>query len=223
VRENALLVRDTELSRQQFPEQEGISEMNATSTRIVVVEAGGTQVVGHVGLHALGAFADRLGVAETLSQAVGWTGPGRPVHDRGRVLCHAMLMLAGGGESCSDIEALASQSRLFGAVCSDTTLYRTFTENLDDTAVEQARRAMVEIRTEVWRRTSLTDGDTAVILDLHYLEEPSGSQSVPLTPSAAGLPTRFLISGPQAGGHLTAYYVGVRCDGHARRRSPTPA
>ena len=140
--------------------------MNATSTRTVVVEAGGTQVVGHVGLHALGAFADRLGVAGTLSQAVGWTGSGTPVHDRGRVLCHAMLMLAGGGESCSDIEALGSQSRLFGVVCSDTTLYRTFTENLDETAVEQARRAMVEIRTEVWRRTSLTDGDTAVILDI---------------------------------------------------------
>jgi hypothetical protein len=40
--------------------------MNANSTRTVVVEAGGTQVVGHVGLHALGAFADRLGVGETL-------------------------------------------------------------------------------------------------------------------------------------------------------------
>ena len=199
MRENALLVRDTELSRQQFPEQEGISEMNATSTRIVVVEAGGTQVVGHVGLHALGAFADRLGVAETLSQAVGWTGPGRPVHDRGRVLCHAMLMLAGGGESCSDIEALASQSRLFGAVCSDTTLYRTFTENLDDTAVEQARRAMVEIRTEVWRRTSLTDGDTAVILDLHYLEEPSGVAISPAHPLRGKPPDAFPDFRPSSG------------------------
>ena len=48
--------------------------MNATSTRNVVVEAGGTQVVGHVGLHALGAFADRLSVGETLSRAIGWAG-----------------------------------------------------------------------------------------------------------------------------------------------------
>ena len=49
--------------------QEGISEMNANSTRIVAVEAGGDQVVGHVGLHALGSFADRLSVGEGLSRA----------------------------------------------------------------------------------------------------------------------------------------------------------
>jgi len=140
--------------------------MNANSTRTVVVEAGGTQVVGHVGLHALGAFADRLGVGRTLSQAIGWAGSGTPVHDRGRVLTQAMLMLAGGGESCSDIEALASQDRLFGGVCSDTTLYRTFTQTLDNTTVEQARRAMATVRAEVWRRTSATGGGDAVILDI---------------------------------------------------------
>ena len=50
--------------------------MNANSTRNVVVESGGTQVVAHVGLHALGSFADRLGVGERLSSAVGWSGPG---------------------------------------------------------------------------------------------------------------------------------------------------
>jgi len=81
--------------------------MDANSTRNVVVESGGTQVVGHVGLHALGSFADRLGVGETLSRAIGWNGPGRPIHDRGRVLTQAMLMLAGGGESYTDIETFA--------------------------------------------------------------------------------------------------------------------
>jgi hypothetical protein len=76
--------------------------MNANSTRNVIVESGGTQVVGHVGLHALGMFGDRLGIGETLSQAVGWNGPGVPVHDRGKVLTQAMLMLAGGGEACTE-------------------------------------------------------------------------------------------------------------------------
>jgi len=140
--------------------------MNATSTRTVVVEAGGTQVVGHVGLHALGSFADRLAVGETLSEAVGWSGSGTPIHDRGRVLTQALLMLAGGGDSCSDIEALGSQDRLFADVCSDTTLYRTFTDTLDPDAVERARRAMAGIRGEVWRRTAATNGDDAVILDV---------------------------------------------------------
>ena len=71
------------------------------------MEAGGTQVVGHVGLHALGSFADRLGDRR---DAVSERSAGRvrdvPVHDRGRVLTQTMLMLAGGGESCADIEAL---------------------------------------------------------------------------------------------------------------------
>jgi hypothetical protein len=34
--------------------------VNGNSTVAVVVEGGGDQVVAHVGLHALGAFADRL-------------------------------------------------------------------------------------------------------------------------------------------------------------------
>ena len=141
--------------------------MNANSTRNVVVESGGTQVVAHVGLHALGSFADRLGVGERLSSAVGWSGPGVPVHDRGRVLCQAMLMLAGGGESCTDIEPLAAQGRLFGDVCSDTTLYRTFTDSLDGDTLVRARQAIGRIRGEVWERIpAVTGGDDPVILDI---------------------------------------------------------
>jgi hypothetical protein len=131
----------------------------------VVVEAGGTQVVGHVGLHALGSFADRLGIGETLSAAVGWDGPGVPTHDRGRVLSHVMLMLAGGGESCADIEILASQGRLFGEVASDTTVYRTFTESLDPVTLARARRVWAGVRSEVWRRTTVVDND-ALVLDV---------------------------------------------------------
>lgn len=140
--------------------------MNATSTRNVIVEPGGTQVVGHVGLHALGSFADRLSVGETLSEAIGWSGAGQPVHDRGKVLTHTMLMLAGGGESCADIEALTPQDRLFGDVCSDTTLYRTFAETLNSDTVARARQAMAQVRTDVWNRTRAVTGDGPVILDL---------------------------------------------------------
>ena len=141
--------------------------MNANSTRNVVVDTRGTQVVAHVGLHALGSFADRLGVGERLSSAVGWSGPGVPVHDRGRVLCQAMLMLAGGGESCTDIESLAAQGCLFGDVCSDSTLYRTFTNSLDGDTLVRARHAIGRIRGEVWERIpAVTGGDDPVILDI---------------------------------------------------------
>lgn len=141
--------------------------VNANSTRSVLVETGGNQVVGHVGLHALGSFADRLGVGETLSEAVGWHGRGTPGHDRGRVLTQAMMMLAGGGESCADIEALASQQRLFGEVCSDSTLYRTFTKTLDAEAIDRGREAFRGVRSQVWRRLpSLLGDDGPVILDI---------------------------------------------------------
>ena len=86
--------------------------MNANSTVPVVVEGGGEQVVAHVGLHALGSFADRLRVGDALATRI--PRPGVVFHDRGKVLVQAMLMLAGGGEACSDIERLRSQSTLFG-------------------------------------------------------------------------------------------------------------
>jgi hypothetical protein len=41
--------------------------VNANSTVAVVVEGVGEGVVAHVGLHALGAFADRLGLGDSLS------------------------------------------------------------------------------------------------------------------------------------------------------------
>jgi hypothetical protein len=95
--------------------------VNGNST-VPVVEGGGEQVVSHVGLHALGAFADRLGVGELLSARIAPPGDRLPMHDRGKVLVQAMLMLAGGGEACSDIERLRAQPTLFGVVPSDSTL-----------------------------------------------------------------------------------------------------
>jgi len=106
--------------------------VDATSTVALKVEGAGEQVVAHVGLHALGRFGDRLGLAEELSAAVYAGGDQRVVgHDRGKVLTQAMLMLAGGGECCADIEHLRCQPGLFGSVPSDTTLWRTF-ERIDE-------------------------------------------------------------------------------------------
>jgi len=79
----------------------------------------------HVGLHTLG--ASRTGwLGDALSARIPPAGDRLPLHDRGTVLTQAMLMLAGGSESCADIEALCAQDRLFGHVPSDSTVYRTF-------------------------------------------------------------------------------------------------
>ena len=139
--------------------------MNATSTRRVVVEPGGSGVVAHVGLHALGAFADRLGLGDSLSACIVPKGERLPLHDRGKVLVHTALMLAGGGESCADIEHLRLQEDLFGSVPSDTTVFRAFHEVNPATRARLAL-AMAKVRAKVWSDASLTSSSEPVILDI---------------------------------------------------------
>ena len=140
--------------------------MQTTSTRRVVVEPGGDQVAAHVGLHALGAFADQLGLGAALSARIPIRGKRLPLHDRGKVLVHQMLVLAGGGESCADIEYLRAEDDLFAEVCSDSTLYRTFTENLDDETLAKVKAGFAEVREVVWRRAGLIKGTGPVVLDI---------------------------------------------------------
>jgi hypothetical protein len=130
-----------------------------------MVEPGGTGVVAHVGLHALGSFADRLGLGDALSARIPWNGSGFPVHDRGKVLVQSALVLAGGGESCLDIEHLRLGADLFGSVPSDTTVARTFHEITSTTRADLAN-ALAEVRAEVWRRSSATTGKDPVLLDI---------------------------------------------------------
>ena len=146
-------------------QQEGTSKVNGISASHVIVEPGGTGVVAHVGLHALGYFADRLGVGDSLSARIPLTGERLPIHDRGKVLVHAALMLAGGGESCADIEHLRLQPDLFGSVPSDSTVFRTF-HQFDATTRAGIAEAMAEMRAKVWSRSSLTTGSSPVILDI---------------------------------------------------------
>jgi hypothetical protein len=139
--------------------------MQITSTNRVVVEPGGAGVVAHVGLHALGAFADRLGLSHLLSSRIVPRGERLPVHDRGKVLTQMALVVAGGGESCADIEHLRLQSDLFGHVASDSTVHRTFHE-LDNAALAELAMATAQMRTKVWDRLALTSGTGPVLLDI---------------------------------------------------------
>ena len=139
--------------------------MNGNSTRRVRIEAAGEGAVAHVGLHALGAFADRLGLGDALSARIPSAGERLPLHDRGKVLVHAMLMVAGGGEACSDIEALRAQERPFGAVASDSTTYRTFRQ-IDPATLAGLWEAMAAVRAQVWRRSSVTNTTGPVIIDI---------------------------------------------------------
>ena len=119
--------------------------MNGISASRVIVEPGGEGIVAHVGLHALGCFADRLGLGDSLSARIPPPGERFPVHDRGKVLVQLALMLAGGGESCADIEHLRLQSDLFPSVPSDSTVFRTF-HQLNATTRVGIAEAMAEMR-----------------------------------------------------------------------------
>jgi hypothetical protein len=102
--------------------------METTSARPVIAEPGGSGVVGHVGLHALCSFADRLGLGDALSSAIPVRGERSPMHDRGKVLVQQMATIASGGESCADIEYPRQEETLFGFVPSDSTAWRCFHE-----------------------------------------------------------------------------------------------
>ena len=133
--------------------------VKANSSLALRVEVGGGGQVGHVGLWLLGRFADRMRVGEVLGEAFGSSGV---VHDRGRLLVHLMLVLAGGGEACTDIETLRSQRGLFGRVASDSTLYRTLTQ-ADEGTLERLAGAMARVRERVWADYP---ADETVILDI---------------------------------------------------------
>ncbi len=139
--------------------------MDCSSVCDVRVTGGGGQVAAHSGLFVLGRFADGLGLGEALSAAVPARGERAPSHDRGRVLVHALLMLAGGGEACSDIEHLRAQPVLFGQVASDSTLYRTL-RGLGPDVVRELWGAVAGVRAGVWERRGDVSGSAAVVLDI---------------------------------------------------------
>ena len=96
--------------------QGGTSKVKTISVTNARLAGGGERVVWGAGLFALGGFADRVGLTAALSAAVPRRGERAPVHDRGKVLTHALLTLAAGGEACSDIEHLGAAPELFGGV-----------------------------------------------------------------------------------------------------------
>ena len=139
--------------------------MNATATNRVNVEPGGAGVVAHVGLHALGAFADRLQLGSLLSSRIFARGERAPLHDRGKVLAHMTLVFAGGGESCADVEHLRLQDDLFGSVASDSTVHRMFHE-LDPATPRGLGGATAQVRERVWDRLGITAAKDPVLLDI---------------------------------------------------------
>jgi hypothetical protein len=95
--------------------------VNGDNTRRVKIEPTGDGVVAHVGLHALGAFADRVGLGDALSARIAPGGERLALHDPGQGWRRVVR-----GHRGVERSGAPDQARLFGAVPSDSTLYRTF-------------------------------------------------------------------------------------------------
>ena len=76
------------------------------------MEPGRIEVGAHVGLRALCSSADRLGLGDASHSVTPVQGERSPVHDRASFLVHQMATVAGGDESCSEVECLRSKETL---------------------------------------------------------------------------------------------------------------
>jgi hypothetical protein len=110
-------------------------------------------------MHLVGEVAERVGLPEALSGAVGSPGA---VHDRGRLVTQVALMLAGGGRCVADMDALRDQPDLFGGVASSPTIWRTFT-TIDRSTLAAMRAARATARERAW---SARRGPKTLILDV---------------------------------------------------------
>jgi Transposase DDE domain group 1 len=123
-------------------------QRNSTRPRLLVT-GDAKNVVGHAGSRLLCDLADALGLIEGLSVAMLPTKQRCRGHDRGDVLVDLAVMLAGGGETISDLAVLRDQANLFGEVASLSTAWRTL-EAIDAAALVRIAVARAAARKRAW-------------------------------------------------------------------------
>lgn len=123
-------------------------QRNSTRPRLLVT-GDGRNVVAHAGSRLLCDLADELGLTAGLSVAMASTKQRRRGHDRGRVLVDLAVMLAGGGETISDLAVLRDQPALFGEVASLATAWRCL-DAIDDATLTRIAAARAAARAQAW-------------------------------------------------------------------------
>ena len=109
----------------------------------------GPGVASHAGSRLLADLADRTGLTQGLSEAVGGLRRRRAGHDPGRVLVDVAAMLADGGRGISGLAVLRDRPELFGSVASTATVWRVL-DGIDAALLEAARAARARARERVW-------------------------------------------------------------------------
>ncbi len=94
------------------------------SVRPVMVTTDGEGLVSHAGAGLLAEMADRSGLTEAMSVAMGDCGIDWHTHDPGVVLTHMAVAIADGADCLSHLAVLRNQTELFGPVASQATAWR---------------------------------------------------------------------------------------------------
>jgi Transposase DDE domain group 1 len=135
--------------------------MGNVSLGKVDVAADGTGLSSRAGTVLLALTAQRLGLSDGLSGALGDTRERRSAHDPGRVLCDLAVMAADGGRCVSDLAALAGQPALFGEIASVSTARRVLL-SITDAEIDRVRQARALARARAWKAGAAPE---RVILD----------------------------------------------------------
>ena len=101
-----------------------------------------------------------------------------------------MLVTAGGGEACSDVEVLRSEPEVFGDVPATSTVHRAFV-GMTAERVKATAAGMAEVRRRVWKMMGITpDAKEGLTLDIdasvHVVHSQEQRGSGPELQGAAG-------------------------------------
>jgi hypothetical protein len=130
--------------------QEDTRKVKTQTTRQTVeVRADGEGLVSHAGAYLLSEAADRIGLTDALSEAMGPTRKRRSAHDPGVVLRDLAVSIADGGDCVSDLGVLGGQEALFGQVASQTTVHRVI-RSIDEPLLDAVRAARAKARERAW-------------------------------------------------------------------------
>lgn len=140
------------------------------SVRPVRVTTDGEGLVSHAGTALLAEMADRSGLTEAMSVAMGDCGISWHTHDPGVVLTHMAVAIADGADCLSHLGVLRNQGELFGPVASQATAWRAV-QAVASPELRSIPVARAVARARVWAAGGAPDTVTldfdATLVDAH--------------------------------------------------------
>jgi hypothetical protein len=155
------------LSRVQVTEQEGtpLVKGNKRSGR-VKVSGDGTGLVSRAGTLLLRELTVDTGLAAGWTEALLDTYRGLPTrHAPGRVLADLAVTIADGGDALTHLATLRDQGKLFGAVASESTAWRTVAR-VDEAHLARLRAVRAAARERAWAAGAGPDIAAGLTIDL---------------------------------------------------------